>query len=403
MGAIVISLSRTTLIFWQPIFLATVLCLCWLGGPAHGVETIQTTAQQAVLMDEQSGTILYEKNARSLMLPASLAKLMTAEVLFHEIKEGRFSLDQEFVISENAWRKGGAPSGGSTMFAVIHSHVRIADLISGLVVLSGNDAAIAIAEGVAGTEQAFAELMTRRARELGLNASVFKNASGADDPEQHTTALELALLARHIIQTYPDLYKFFGQKEFTWNKIRQLNRNPLLTMDIGADGLKTGNLEESGFGLVGSAVQNGERLIVVINGAPTAKDRANEGRKLLEFGFRSFEGQDLFPEGAVVASANVYGGEKSTVDLRAQGPIRVVTQRGAREKLSAKLIYDGPLVPPVSAGTRVGILRVSEGEAPILDVPLFAAESVGKGGLTRQAEDALLEAGGNAVRRLLKR
>ena len=403
MGAIVISLSRTTLIFRQPIFLATVLCLCWLGGPAHGVETIQTTAQQAVLMDEQSGTILYEKNARSLMLPASLAKLMTAEVLFHEIKEGRFSLDQEFVISENAWRKGGAPSGGSTMFAVIHSHVRIADLISGLVVLSGNDAAIAIAEGVAGTEQAFAELMTRRARELGLNASVFKNASGADDPEQHTTALELALLARHIIQTYPDLYKFFGQKEFTWNKIRQLNRNPLLTMDIGADGLKTGNLEESGFGLVGSAVQNGERLIVVINGAPTAKDRANEGRKLLEFGFRSFEGQDLFPEGAVVASANVYGGEKSTVDLRAQGPIRVVTQRGAREKLSAKLIYDGPLVPPVSAGTRVGILRVSEGEAPILDVPLFAAESVGKGGLTRQAEDALLEAGGNAVRRLLKR
>ncbi|MBV8183523.1 MAG: D-alanyl-D-alanine carboxypeptidase, partial [Hyphomicrobiales bacterium] len=244
MGAIVISLSRTALIFRQPIFLATVLCLCWLGGPAHGVETIQTTAQQAVLMDEQSGTILYEKNARSLMLPASLAKLMTAEVLFHEIKEGRFSLDQEFVISENAWRKGGAPSGGSTMFAVIHSHVRIADLISGLVVLSGNDAAIAIAEGVAGTEQAFAELMTRRARELGLNASVFKNASGADDPEQHTTALELALLARHIIQTYPDLYKFFGQKEFTWNKIRQLNRNPLLTMDIGADGLKTGNLEE---------------------------------------------------------------------------------------------------------------------------------------------------------------
>jgi D-alanyl-D-alanine carboxypeptidase (penicillin-binding protein 5/6) len=400
MATIVFRRFRTTQLFWQSLLLAAALCL---GGSSRAAETIQTTAQQAVLMDGESGTILYEKNGRSLMLPASLAKLMTAEILFHEIKEGRISLDQEFVISENAWRKGGAPSGGSTMFAAIHSHIPIADLISGLVVLSGNDAAIAIAEGIAGTEQAFAELMTRRARELGLTASVFKNASGADDPEQHTTALELALLARHIIYTYPDLYKFFGQKEFTWNKIRQLNRNPLLTMDIGADGLKTGNLEESGYGLVGSAVQNGQRLIVVINGAPTAKDRANEGRKLLEYGFRAFEGQDLYPEGAIVASASVYGGEKSTVDLRAEGPIRVVTQRGAREKLSARLIYDGPLMPPVTAGTRIGILRVSEGESPILDVPLFAAESVGKGGLTRQAEDALVEAGGNAVRRLLKR
>ncbi|MBV9591829.1 MAG: D-alanyl-D-alanine carboxypeptidase, partial [Hyphomicrobiales bacterium] len=257
--------------------------------------------------------------------------------------------------------------------------------------------------GVAGTEQAFAELMTKRARELGLTSSVFKNASGADDPEQRTTALELALLARHIIRTYPDLYKFFGQKEFTWNKIRQLNRNPLLTVDIGADGLKTGNLEDSGYGLVGSAVQNGERLIVVVNGTPTSKDRANEGRKLLEYGFRSFEGQDLFPDGAIVARASVYGGEKSTVDLRAEGPIRVVTQRGAREKLSAKLIYEGPLIPPVTAGAKIGILRVSEGDAPILDVPLYAAESVAKGGLQRQAEDAFVEAGGNAVRHLLKR
>jgi serine-type D-Ala-D-Ala carboxypeptidase (penicillin-binding protein 5/6) len=388
------------LTFSRAILVATVL---FVAGSTRAAEMIQTSAQQAILMDAESGTILYEKNARSLMIPASLAKLMTAEVLFNEIRQGRFSLDQEFVISENAWRKGGAPSGGSTMFAAIHSHIPVADLISGLVVLSGNDAAIAIAEGVAGTEEAFAELMTRRARELGLNASVFKNASGADDPQQRTTALELALLARHVILTYPDLYKFFGQKEFTWNKIRQLNRNPLLTMDIGADGLKTGNLEDSGYGLVGSAVQNGQRLIVVINGAPTAKDRANEGRKLLEYGFRAFEAQELFPEGAVVASASVYGGEKSSVDLRAEGPIRVVTQRGAREKLSARLIYHGPLKPPVAAGTRVGILRIAEGESPILEVPLFAAESVGQGGLTRQAEDALIEAGGSAVRRLLKR
>jgi D-alanyl-D-alanine carboxypeptidase (penicillin-binding protein 5/6) len=372
-------------------------------GDARSAETMQTSAQQAVLIDAESGTILLEKNARSLMVPASLAKLMTAEVLFNEINQGKFSLGQEFVISENAWRKGGAPSGGSTMFAKIHSHVPISDLISGLVVLSGNDAAIAIAEGVAGSEQAFAELMTRRARELGLTSSVFKNASGAADPLQRTTALELALIARHIIRTYPELYKFFGQKEFTWNKIRQLNRNPLLTEDIGADGLKTGNLDESGYGLVGSAVQNGLRLIVVINGAATAKDRANEGRKLLEYGFRAFEGQELFPEGAIVARASVYGGEKSSVDLRADGPIRVMTQRGGRERLNAKLIYDGPLKPPVSAGAKIGILRVFEGEASILEVPLFAAESVGQGGLVRKAEDALIEAGSGTVRRLLKR
>jgi D-alanyl-D-alanine carboxypeptidase (penicillin-binding protein 5/6) len=400
MSRLAVRSLRTARALRPAILLATLLSIA---SAARAVETIQTPVQQALLMDADSGTILFEKNARSLMAPASLAKLMTAEVLFHEIKEGRVSLDQEFVISENAWRKGGAPSGGSTMFAAIHSHIRISDLISGLVVLSGNDAAIAVAEGIAGTEQAFAELMTRRARELGLNASVFKNASGADDPQQRVTALELAFLARHIIKTYPDLYKFFGQKEFTWNKIRQLNRNPLLTMDIGADGLKTGDLEESGYGLVGSAVQNGQRLIVVINGAATGKDRANEGRKLLEYGFRAFEGQDLFPEGAIVASAGVYGGEKSRVALRADGPVRAVTKRGARERLSAKLIYEGPLRPPVSAGTRVGVLRISEGDAPVLEVPLYAAESVGQGGLARQAEDALFEAGGSAIRHLLKR
>jgi serine-type D-Ala-D-Ala carboxypeptidase (penicillin-binding protein 5/6) len=382
---------------------AFLIAMLGIATAAHPAETIQTPVQQAVLMDSDTGTLLFEKNARAPSAPASLAKLMTAEVLFNEIKEGHLTLDREFTISENAWRNGGAPSGGSTMFAKVHSQVSIADLISGLVVLSANDAAIAIAEGIAGSEEAFAERMTRRARELGLMNSVFKNASGAEDPQQRSTALDLALLARHIIRTYPDLYKFFGQKEFTWNKIRQLNRNPLLTMDIGADGLKTGFLEESGYGLVGSAVQNGERLIVVINGATTSKDRMNEGRKLLDFGFRAFEAQELFPEGTIVAQASVYGGEKAYVDLRAAEPIRVMTQRGARERLSAKLVYEGPLRPPVTAGTKVGVLRVYEGEAQILEVPLFTAEAVGQGGLTRQARDALVEAGSGAIRRLLRR
>jgi D-alanyl-D-alanine carboxypeptidase (penicillin-binding protein 5/6) len=400
MGRAVKGLLRPALTFSLGALLAALLIA---SGAALGAETVQISAQQALLMDAASGTILFEKNARNPMVPASLAKLMTAELVFDQIKQGKLSLDQEFVISENAWRKGGAPSVGLHMFAAIHSHVAISDLISGLVVLSGNDAAIALAEGVAGSEFAFAEMMTRHGREIGLTASTFRNATGSADPDQRSTALDLALLARHVISTYPDLYKFFGQKEFTWNKIRQLNRNPLLAMDIGADGLQGGNLDESGFGLVGSAVQGGQRLIVVVNGSPTAKDRANDARKLLEYGFRAFEGQDLFPEGAIIAQASVYGGEKSTVDLRADGPVRVVTQRGGRERLSARLVYRGPLMPPVTAGTKVGALRVYEGDASILEVPLYTAESVGSGDLSRQAQDALIEAGSGAIRRLLKR
>jgi len=391
--------------------LRTALTICFgmlaalvLGsGRAPAAETVQITAQQAVLMDAASGTILFEKNGRVPFPPASLAKLMTAETVFDQIKQGKLTLDQEYTVSENAWRKGGAPSGGSTMFAAIHSRISVADLISGLVVLSGNDAAIVLGDGIAGSEFAFSEMMNRRAHEIGLVSSTFRNATGAADQDQQTTALDLALLARHVILTYPDLYKYFGQKEFTWNKIRQLNRNPLLTMDIGADGLNTGRIDEPGIGLVGSAVQNGQRLIVVINGTANAKDRAAEGRKLLEYGFRAFEGQDLFTEGAIISQASVYGGVKSSVDLRADGPVRVVTQRGGRERLSARLVYQGPLIPPVAAGTKVGVLRVFEGEAQILEVPLFAAESVGQGDLARQAQDALLEAGSGAVRRLLKR
>ncbi|MFI4994211.1 MAG: D-alanyl-D-alanine carboxypeptidase family protein [Hyphomicrobiales bacterium] len=392
--------SRAALTFWQAGLLALALIAPRI---AFAAETIQTSAQHAVLIDGNSGTVLFEKNARNSMEPASLTKLMTAEVLFDEIRNGKLTLDQEFVISKNAWRKGGAPSRGSKMFAAVNSHVAISDLITGLVVDSGNDAAIAIAEGVAGSEQAFAETMTRHARELGLQASTFENPTGASDPQQHVTALELALLARHIIKTDPELYKFFGLKEFTWSKIRQLNRNPLLTMDIGADGLMTASVDEPGFGLIGSAVQNGQRMIVVINGVASAKDRANESRKLIEYGFRAFEEQELFPQGAIISSASVYGGEKSAVDLRADGPVRVLTQRGARERLTARLVYNGPLKPPVSAGLRVGVLRIFEGDASILEVPLYAAESVGQGGLTRQAEDALFEAGSGAFRRLLRR
>ena len=245
-------------------FVSSAVCLSFTWPQAAQAQNFQTTAPTAILMDAGSHAVLFEKNADELTAPASMAKTMTAEVVFNEIKNGRLNFDSEFMISENAWRKGGGGSGGSSMFAKVNTSVRLEDLIRGLVVQSGNDAAIAIAEGIAGTEDNFARMMNERAKQIGLSQSTFRNATGYGHPEQKVTVRDLAKLALHIIETYPDLYKIFGEREFTWNKIRQQNRNPLLFMDIGADGLKTGNIDESGFGLIGSAVQNDQRLIVVV-------------------------------------------------------------------------------------------------------------------------------------------
>jgi D-alanyl-D-alanine carboxypeptidase (penicillin-binding protein 5/6) len=285
-------------------------------GPEARADAFQTVAPTAILVDADSDAVLFEKNADELVAPASMAKIMTAEVIFNELKNGRLTMDTEFGISEHAWRTGGASSGGSSMFAKVNTNVRLEDLLRGLIVQSGNDAAIALAEGISGTEDNFARRMTDRAREIGLTKSTFRNATGYSDPAQKVTVRELSKLALHVIRTYPDLYKMFGEKEFTWNKIRQLNRNPLFAMNVGADGLKTGFIDESGYGLVGSAVQNGQRLVVVVNGLKTAKDRANEARKLLDWGFRAFEPRQLFQEGQVVGEAQVYGG-----DRRSRAPV----------------------------------------------------------------------------------
>jgi D-alanyl-D-alanine carboxypeptidase (penicillin-binding protein 5/6) len=351
----------------------------------------QTIAPFAILMDSDTGAVLFEKAADELMVPASMAKLMTLEVLFNEIAKGKVSLDDEFVISESAWRRGGGPSGGSSMFAVLNSKVKVVDLIQGITVMSGNDASIAVAEGLAGSEGAFATRMTARARELGLTKSTFANSSGQADPDQKVTARELALLSNHIIKTYPDFYKYFGMREFTWNKIRQQNRNPLLTMDIGADGLKTGNIGDSGFGLVGSAVQNGQRLIVVVNGLKTAKDRAEEARRILNWGFRTFEVKEIFAKGTVIGEAKVFGGQPSSIGLVAKGPVAVLVPRGSSDRLVARIVYQGPLRPPVNAGAQVARLRVQRGDVQVLDLPLYAADDAATGPLTRRAFDAATE------------
>jgi D-alanyl-D-alanine carboxypeptidase (penicillin-binding protein 5/6) len=359
----------------------------------------QTSAPTAILMDANSHAILYEKSADELTAPASMAKTMTAEVVFSQLKSGRLSMDTEFTVSENAWRKGGGGSGGSSMFAKVNTPVRLEDLLRGLIVQSGNDAAIAIAEGIAGTEESFARLMNERARQIGLTKSTFRNATGYGHPEQKTTVRDLAKLALHIIETYPDLYKLFGEREFTWNKIRQQNRNPLLTMDIGADGLKTGNIDEAGFGLIGSAVQNDQRLIVVVNGLKTAKDRANESRKLLDWGFRAFESQQLFAPGQVVGEAQVFGGRTRALPLVAMKPVRVLVPRGESERVTARIIYTGPLKAPIRKGAEVARLQVSRGDMQALEMPLYANEDVQEGTLSQRALDGLLEFSTGWVRR----
>jgi D-alanyl-D-alanine carboxypeptidase (penicillin-binding protein 5/6) len=277
------------------------------------------------------------------------------------------------------------------MFAALNSRVSVKDLMHGVIIQSGNDACIALAEGIAGSEIAFADQMNRRAREIGLTQSRFANSTGVHDPDHNMTVREIAKLAQHIIKTYPEAYKIYGEREFTWNKVRQQNRNPLLAMGIGADGLKTGYTKEAGYGLAGSAVNNNLRLIVVTNGFNTMKERAEETRKLLEWGFRAFESRALFAQGETVGEAKVFGGAQGRVPLVSPTPIRLLIPRSLNEKLSAKVVYSGPVPAPVQKGQPIGTLKVSRGDNVVLEVPLQAGEDVETGNLRQRALDAASE------------
>ncbi len=364
-------------------------------------QAIQTSVPQAILIDFATRSVLFEKAADAPAVPASTVKIMTAEILFHELSLGHVRLDDLFPISETAWRLGGAPSRGSSMFAAVNSQVRVEDLIRGLVVVSGNDAAIALAEGMSGSEGAFATTMTKRARALGMSSSTFTNSWGRGDPEQKVTPRDMVILAEHVIRSYPEFYKYFAEKEFTWNKIKQTNRNPLLSMDIGADGLKTGNIDASGYGLVGSAVENGQRLILAVYGAQSAKERAAEALKLLLWGFRSFETRTLFKAGESIGKAKVYGGDTSDVPLAAASDVQVLVPRAATERLTGRIVYLGPLIAPVEMGRKVGRLEISRGSTVVLDVPLVAAGAAEPGALPRRAMDAGFEYGSALIRKYL--
>lgn len=388
-----ISRIRSALVLAFGVVVAGSLALTAAAKDAPKKDEPNLSAPSAILIEAKSGSVLWERNADQLIPPASLVKLMTAEYVFHLIKEGQVRYNDEFRVSENAWRKGGAPSHGSTMFAALHSKVPVDALLRGLIIQSANDACIILAEAIAGSEAEFGVQMTKRARAIGMKKSVFTNPHGLPDPGTQMTPRDLATVARRIILDYPEFYSLFKEPEFTWNNIRQFNRNPLLGALEGADGLKTGFTKEAGYGLVGSATQDGLRLIAVVNGLKTAKDRAIEGKKLLEWGFRHFEERVLFADGQVLGGAKVYGGEDGYVPLVpvAAGPVKVMVPKNGADRLIARIVYSGPVPAPVKKETPIGALKVWRGDHVVLETPLKAAGDVGKGSLPGRALDAVTE------------
>lgn len=350
-----------------------------------------TKAPHAILIDAATGAVLFQHNADELFPPASMSKLMTLEVLFRAIKDGRVHKTDEYLMSVNAWRNGGAPSGTSAMMVPVNTKVTVDELIQGIVVQSGNDAAMCVAENMAGTEGAFARMMNEEARRIGLRKSTFANATGLPNPNQLMTARELALLARYIINEYPDFYPIFAQKEFRYRKHRFINRNPLLFLNIGADGLKTGHIAAAGYGLVGSAVQDGKRLIVVVSGLEKADQRKDEAAKLFNWGFQSFSAVKLFDAGEVVGQARVWGGKIWYVPLAAKSDVMFTMPKyPANQRVSAEIVYKAPLKPPVKKGDQVATLRISSSSSASAEVPLYATEDVAKGGIVRQGVDSLV-------------
>jgi D-alanyl-D-alanine carboxypeptidase (penicillin-binding protein 5/6) len=374
------------------LLLATLTVLVVRGMTAAAyAQAIETQATSAFMIDASTGTILLSKNPDASIPPASMAKLMTAEVVFHALKEGRLNLEDQYQVSVNAWRTGGAPSGTSTMFAEVNSRVSVGNLLQGLIVQSANDGAIALAEGMAGSEADFAALMNQRAKIIGLTASQFSNASGLPAEGQRTTVRDLVALAAYLWREYPDRYALFAQREFTWNKIFQRNRNPLLAMEIGADGLAVGASEEAGFGIVASLERDGRRVFLAMSGIPSDRARPEEARKVLEWGMRAFETLTIFKDGEVVGEVSTYGAEQSGLPVVAKGPVAILVPIANRDRLVARIVYQGPVEAPVEQGARIGDLKVWIGDDLSQQTPLYAARSLERGPLHHRAMDAIKE------------
>src|SRR5512134_57370 len=331
---------------------------------------LETMAREALLVDMETGTVLLEKNADRPMPPASMSKIMTTYIVFSRLREGKLTMEDTLPVSERAWRKGGCVSDGSTMCLKLGERAKVEDLLRGIIVQSGNDASITIAEGLAGTEEAFASEMNKKAKEIGVKGSVFLNSTGLPEPDHVMTASDLATLAESTIRDFPDHYALYGEKEFTYNGIKQGNRNPLLYKDVGADGLKTGHTKEAGYGLAASAKQGDRRVILVVTGLPSMGARAEESTRLIEYAFREFENVRLVQAGEQVETASVWLGEEDSVPLQAAREVLVTVPRRGRSEMRVAVIYDEPVPAPVSRGDVVGKLSITGlGTTPV-EVPL---------------------------------
>ncbi len=342
---------------------------------------IETKARNMILMDYDTGQYLYTKDAEKMIPPASMSKLMTVYILFSKLGDGSLSLDDTFTVSENAWRKGGAASGGSTMFLALGSKVRVEDLLKGIIIQSGNDACIVAAENLAGTEEDFADMMNKKAKEIGLNNSHFVNATGLPHPDHRMSVEDLAKLSRRIISEFPQYYHLFSQKEFVYNNIRQGNRNPLLYNMPYADGLKTGHTEEAGFCLTASAKKGDRRLISVMTGLSSMKERSEEANKIMSWGFREFDNYTILKKGAKVADIPVWYGASKDVPMVVSEDVVRTLKKSKSDEVRVIASYDKPVKAPVKAGQQLGVVKVELPGQDTLEVPLVAAADVAEVGL----------------------
>lgn len=347
------------------------------GAPADTpLGPLDVQARQALIVDFATGAVLLEKNADQLMPPSSMSKLMTMYVVFEQLKAGRLQLDQALPVSERAWRMG-----GSKMFVELGAQIKVEDLIRGVIVQSGNDACIVLAEAISGSEQQFAELLNSTGRRIGLQNSNFRNSTGWPDPEHRMTARDLAILARRIIEDFPDQYRYYNERSFRFNNISQDNRNPLLARVAGADGLKTGHTEEAGFGLTGSARRGDRRVILVVNGLPSMRARAEESERLMEWAFREFEAVVLFRAQDTIEEVPVYLGERNRVPMVGGRDMVLTLPRQWRQRLQVRLRYEAPLTAPVARGQVIGTMIVGGQGVPPLEVPLMAGADVERLGI----------------------
>jgi len=360
------------------LFLAAVFFSLSTLSSAYAVET---PASHAYLIDTTTGAVLLDKNGSDLMAPASMSKLMTLFMVFERLQDGRLSLDDKFYVSEDAWRRGGAKTGGSTMFLEPSMRVRVEDLIRGIIVQSGNDACIVVAEALGGSEEAFAVEMTDRARALGLMDSTFKNSTGWPHPEHRVSARDLAKISQILATRFPEFFHYFSEKSFVYNGIKQSNRNPLIYKGMGADGLKTGHTTESGYGLTASAERQNRRLVLVVNGLASKKMRSSESERLLEWGFREFGNYELFKAGDVVTNASVWLGDKAHVALLIQDDLTLTLPKKSRRDMKVTVRFEGPLPAPIQKGQQVATLTITAPDIEPREIALLSGDDVKQLGL----------------------